>query len=245
METSSPVSTEYPGHTLLETLLIDAMESAVRVASSRLRLSSNLHSHATRALFAGTETVPNRELMRIIRGGATKVARGDTRDVRYFRPQRDQNGNVIAERTLKIDRVRQIVIGLLTSCAVNKSDAVRGWAYASIQEAGRVAVAERRDELGGHIDLGSWIMDPLQANRLLNRCDTVLIENLQRNIESSTEALRQGRPLAEETNFMDYSTVMVIDAMHEPVSPWRAIHDLVHNVYVEIDKFEFGLTEDM
>jgi hypothetical protein len=69
---SSPSTSESPGPSLLETMMVDALERTVDEASGRVRLTLNVSHFATGALFAGTDDVPKAELMRIIRGEAQR-----------------------------------------------------------------------------------------------------------------------------------------------------------------------------
>lgn len=240
----TPSSTDDAGPTLHDLIMMDAIERAVADAAERRRLTPNIHHLATRALFAGTEKVPNRELMRALRGEAKKVARGDTREVRYHRYRLDEAQKAVPERTLKIDRFRQIVLHLLANRMVSNADAVRAWEFALVQEAARVVVAEARKEGGGPITLAALKATPALAQQMLHRCEVVLAERIKKYLEQSNTALAEGRPLAEERQFLDFAATLVIDAMREPISPWSAIRDILSNVYPELDRYRFGPEED-
>lgn len=238
-----PSPAGYTGRTLHENILMDVIERAAGDAAGRVRLTGNVHHLATRALFAGTEEVPNRELMRALRGEAKKVARGDTREVRHYRYRLDEaKGKAIAERTLKIDRLRQIVLHLLANGIVSNADAVRSWEFALVQEAARVVVAEARKERGT-IDLATLKADPVLGQQLLDRCEAVLAERIDKDLGQFNVAFAEGRPLGEERQFLDFATTLVIEAMHARVSPWQATRDVLYNVYPEIDRYKFGPEE--
>lgn len=236
----APSSADNTGPTLHELVMMDAIERAADDAAGRLRLTGNVHHFATRALFAGTEEVANRELMRAIRGQAKQVARGDTRDVRHYRYRVNEEKNSAPERTLKIDRLRQIVLHLLASKMVSNADAVRSWEFALVQEVARVVVAEARKELSGSIDLAALKTTSALAQRLLERSEVVLADRMNTYIAQSDTAFAEGRPLGEERQFLDFATRLMIEVMRKPVPPWSAIQDLISNVYPEFDRYTFG-----
>lgn len=224
---------EDTGNTLLELILIDAIESAATKSSNRLRFSANLDSKATRALFSGTEKhLSNAELLRILRPNTSSGVVGrDTKEARHLR-------SIGAERSLKIDRLKMYAVLLLDNGAIGQADTVRAWAYALIHEAARLSMAELREKLD-RVTLDTIQAQPALGNQLLNRCYDILCARVARDFEKSTANLERELPLSEKTRFIDFSVSIVLDAMHQPVQPWTAINNLVGNVYPQLDSYEF------
>lgn len=232
-----PIQTEFPsnpydGPTLYEFILVDVLYITMRDISSKERITDNLGSLATRALFNSTNELSNAELLRILRPEtANSVVGKDTREARNLRSL----GN---ERTLKFGTIRSHCISFLATPSVTKADIVRSWTYAAIHEAARRVVANVRATDQSFRE-GAIRTSSFKANEMLNACFQLVPTLLEEDYEKATVDAALGRPSTEERRYLHLASTFVIEAMDRPVNPASAWTHLLNKTYPALEDYVF------
>lgn len=227
------IEVPYTGPTLLELILQDVLIMNVESLVGKFRVSTNLLPIVTRAVFAATDELSNEELLRIIRPSTVAGTVGrDTKEARNLR-------SIGSERGLKINTIKRNVLELLESKKISNSDVVRSWAYAVIHEAARQTVEETR-AVNKNLDLVFLKANSEIANQMLNRAYEFTITIIRQEFSDATVSATAISPNTEERRFLHYAGAEVLQAMDQPkLNPTAAMHDLLENVYREIDAYVF------
>ncbi len=207
----------YEGHTLLESILIDTLSLCLDVPVERVRLvDPNLHQFATRALFAGTQSIKNHELLEILKAPTSKDA-PDGRNTKQARHLR----SIGQERTLKLSTIRAHALNLMGSQRVGRDNMARVWAYAVMHHAAAVTVAETRKQESSTFDMAQLESQPFLANIMLNRCYDLVQSTLRDGFDETNAAGTSSidAPTWQETKFLHLAAAAVIQAMDEPLFP--------------------------
>lgn len=234
--TTGPVSKAhvvFNEHTLLETTLIDTLSLCLDVPVERIRLAyPNLHQFGTRALFQGTESIKNQELLEILKAPTSKDA-PDGRNTKQARHLR----SIGQERTLKLSTIRAHALNLMGSQRVARADIARAWAYAVMHHAAAVTVAETRKKVSITLDMAQLSTQPHLANVMLISCHELVHSTLKDAHEEASAAVASSidAPTWQETKFLQLAAAAIIHVMDEPLLPTVAWGRLLQEVYPMIE----------
>jgi hypothetical protein len=217
--------------TLYELQLWDAITSAFARLNDRERLTASLDRRATRSLFLllTPSDISNKDLMDILmreQTGTHSVAENDSL-VRHYR-------QIGAERTLKIETARYLVVRLLNEDYIPKAEAVRIWYYALIQYAA-AEIAVREVKAGGA--LSSTFLN-MNANRLMEQADQFLGKTLDCFLAKSNALYAANAPLADRQQFLDVGTIHYRDGARMMLDLISTHHELFR-IADELEKYTF------
>ena len=223
---------DYPGSTLLEGFMGEALLLTMEAAADSQRMRGNLHPMATRALFLATEGIANLELLAMLK------PRTFDADVDLDKKAARNLRSVGLERRQPLHRLQGQAVALMSGAKVPKADVARGWAIMLIFDAASEALREARKR-HGPFDMDALQANPTWADEMWVRYFELVNGKLADGFDNATKKAERSIGVTLDNTliarFLYFSASEIVRAMHHRVHPTAAYEHLLTVVYPAIE----------